>query len=135
MLFRSYSQWVLAHLSSEATQYRQLVSDTMSGFSITFALQKVCWVLGNGLGIVGILLLIFRSGYGLPALLLSAPVLSLAALLGSPPPAYPDVQSTPILLLWCLSSATWGGVVVFGFLRRDILFVRRRTEGEPEKPS
>lgn len=123
-----YSELAPVQLSSEANQHQQTVSDTMAGFSIKFALQRICWLLGNGLGISGIVLLFLRSGCGLPPLLLSAPVLALAALLGASPRAYPAVESTPNLLLWCISSAIWGGVVVYAFVRRDLLFVRRGAE-------
>lgn len=128
--FTLHLEWMPVALSSEANQYQQIVFTTMSGFSLDFALQKVCWLLGNSLGILGAILLFFRSGYGLPAVLLSAPLLGLAAVFGAPPAAYPGIEGTSQFLFWCLSSAVWAGVTVYAFAERRVLFAKQRAENQ-----
>jgi hypothetical protein len=120
--FAAYIEFHPSSLSNEAQQYQRVVWDTISGFSIGFALQKMCWILGNGVGVLGVTLLFSRIFYGLPCLIASAPLLVIATLLGESPAAYPPLESTTATLLWCLTSAVWGATVAYVFVRRDLLF-------------
>ena len=118
-----YCQWHPFGLSSEATTYRQLVWLSGSGFSLLYVAQKVCWVLGNGAGLLGVILMFIRRQSGVTLVGLSLPILYAAMMLGSPPSAYPDIESAIGLLLWCTTSAIWGCVIVYALLQRRVLFL------------
>jgi hypothetical protein len=118
-----YLEWHPPRLSAEATQYRQLVWLSMSGFSLNYLLQRLCLIVGNSAGALGVALMLVRNRRGLPLLLLCPPLLGVAALSGAAPAAYPDLEGTTTMLLWCGSSAIWGCVVVYALLRRDLLFL------------
>ena len=117
-----YSSWCPAPLSVEAAQYQDLAWLSGSGFSLYHALQKIFWILGNCAGVLGLGLVLFRIQNGLALLILCAPLLVASALFGATPSAYPNVESTASLLLWCATSALWGAVVVFMMLQRHLLF-------------
>jgi len=122
-----YFEWRPMELSVEATQYRELVWQSDSGFSLAAALQKIGLIVGSAIGLLGVGLLFVPIQRGLPLLILCAPVLVLAALLGSAPAAYPDVERASTLLMWCGASALWGAVVVYTLLQRRVLFERPQT--------
>ena len=124
-LLATYLELHPSELSSEARQYQTVVLETASGFSMAFALQKLSWILGSVLGLLGVTLLFFRIIFGLPCLMLSAPLLVGATLLGHSPAAYPPIQSTASTLLWCLTSAAWSATTVYALIRRDLLFPGR----------
>jgi hypothetical protein len=130
-----YLEWHPPKLSVEATQYHQLVELTMTGFSVNFVLQKLCWLVGNSLGALGVALMFFRSRRGLPLLFLCPLLLGAAALLGTASPAYPDIESTTTMLLWCMSSAIWGCVITCALLRGEALFPRLQKTNQPAKGS
>jgi hypothetical protein len=52
------------YLSTDARQYQQLVWQTMSGLSLWYGVEKLCWLLGIIFGAVAILLLFFEFGAG-----------------------------------------------------------------------
>jgi len=93
------------YLSTDARQYQQLVWDTMSGLSLWYGVEKLCWLLGITFGAVGILLLFFRIRSGVILLLFSAPLLMVAAVSGATPPAFPDIERLPVLVPECVTSA------------------------------
>ena len=126
-----YVEWHPHQLSTEATQYQQLAYLTMSGFSIKFMLQKLSWIIGNGFGVLGLILMFIRSQRGTLFLFMCPLLLGAAALFGAAEPAYPNVESTTALLLWCTTSAIWGCVVVYALLLRDQLFPRRQMPSPP----
>lgn len=121
-LAASYVQRHPPKLSDEATQYQQVVWQTMSGIDIRFVLQKVCWALGIAAEISGAALMWFRRVLGLSLFIASPVLLVSATLLGAAPSAYPDVQNAGAFLAWCVTSALWGGVVAYASVRRDTLF-------------
>ena len=123
-----YVEWGPHKLSTEATQYQQLVYLSMSGFSLTFMLQKLCWIIGNGFGVFGLILMFSRSQRGTPLLFLSPLLLGAAALLGAAPAAYPDIEGATAKLLWCATSAIWGFTVGYALLLRDQLFALSKTQ-------
>lgn len=110
------------YLSTDARQYQQLVWDTMSGLSLWYGVEKLCWLLGITFGAVGILLLFFRIRSGVILLLFSAPLLMVAAVSGAPPPAFPDIERLPVLVLECVTSALWGCVVTYVLTADKMLF-------------
>lgn len=109
-------------LSAEAMQYRQLVIEIGSGLSLYYALQKVFWALGSVVGLSGAVLLFVRRRSGLLPLALAGPLMCVAALLGAAPSAYPDVEATATIVLWCVSSALWAGAVIYALALRGALF-------------
>ncbi len=121
-----YREFYLSGLSVEATQYRELVEQTMSGPDLVFGLQKILGLVGIVLGTLGIVLMFFRRRPGLPFLFWCALLLVAAALFGATPVAYPNVESTITIVLWWASGAIWGCTVVYASLRRDALFAGRR---------
>lgn len=122
-------------LSSEARQYSQLVWETQSGLSLAYAAQKVCWLLAVALGGIGIALLFLRFRGGLVLLLLSAPMFFAAAVLDAPPPAYPDIGQTTVVLLECITSALWGSVVTCGLLADRILLPKPTPDAATSIPA
>jgi hypothetical protein len=119
-----YLDWHPSGLSVEATEYRESMILTMSGFSILFVLQKALWMLGIVLGALGIMLMCLRMRRGLPCVLWCPLPLVAAAFFGAAPSTYPATESTIVFVLWCASSALWGCAVVYGFLLRESLFLR-----------
>ena len=120
-----YVQWHSPDVSREAEQYQQLVSMTMSGLSINYALQKLCWLLGNIVGALGIALMYMRTRGGLAMLLACPPLVIAAAVLGAPPAAYPGIAQTTATVLWCATSAIWGCVVTYALIGDRTLFSRQ----------
>jgi hypothetical protein len=121
-----YCAWRPLRLSVEATQYRQLVWQTGSGFSLRYALQKVSFIVGSAMGLMSVILLFLRIRGGLILLVLCAPILAVATLLGAAPAAYPDVEPATTTLLWCAAAALWGATTVYAMLRRRELFERNQ---------
>jgi hypothetical protein len=117
-----YLQWHPPKLSREAGQYQADVEMTMSGPSINYALQKLCWLLGNVVGALGIALMYIRIRSGLFMLLACPPLVIAAAVLGAPPAAYPGIEQTTVTVLWCATSAIWGCVVTYALLGDRTLF-------------
>ena len=122
--FALYFEWRPLGLSVEAMDYRQVVWQSASGFSIGYAIQRIGLVIGTGLGLLGAILLFIPMRHGLSLLIFSAPVLVGAMLAGATPSAYPDVEAATTMLLWCIASALWGSVVVHVALQRRQLFQR-----------
>jgi hypothetical protein len=132
-----YLQWYwpdLSDLSVESRQYQQMVWATMSGLSLSYALQKLCLLLGNVVGALGIALLFFRVRSGLPMLLVSGPLLGAAALLGSPPAAFPDIEPITVTVFWCVSSAIWGCAVTYALVGKEILFSKQARGASSGRP-
>jgi hypothetical protein len=123
-----YCEWRPMNLSVEATQYRQLVWQAGSGFSLSYALQKAGLIIGNAMGLLSVSLLFLRIRRGLILLILCAPILVVATLLGAPPAAYPDVEPATTTLLWCTAAALWGSTVVYVLLQGRELFERHQME-------
>lgn len=119
-------EWRPMSLSAEAAQYRQLVWEAGSGLSLRYGLQKGSLMLGSAMGLLSVSFLFFRIRQGLILLILCAPFLVVATLLGAAPAGYPDVEPGTTMLLWCLAAALWGSVVVYAMLRGQDLFDRHR---------
>lgn len=117
-----YAQSHRGYFSADARQYQQIVRGTMSGLSLWYLIQKICWLLGIIAGAVAIVLLFFRIRGGLFLLLSCAPLLMMAAASGAPPSAFPNIEPLPVLLLECLTSATWGCVVTYVLTERKVVF-------------
>ena len=96
----------------------------MSGLDLSYALQKLCSLLGNTIGLLGIVLLSLRVRHGLFMVIGSPPLLIAAATLGASPTAYPDLERLPLIMLWCVNSALWGGVIAYAAMGYKILFRR-----------
>lgn len=122
-----YCEWRPMNLSVEATQYRQLVWQASSGFSLSYALQKGGLIIGSAMGVLGVSLLFLRIRRGLILLILAAPILVVAALLGAAPAAYPDVEPATTTILWCTAAALWGSAVVYALVQRRELFEIHQT--------
>jgi hypothetical protein len=117
-----YLEWHPSHLSIEATQYQSIATEVMSGLSLKFGLQKLSFVIGNGLGGLGVALMFFGSWHGFRLLAVCPLLLGAAALFGAYEDAYPSIESTTAFLLWCASSAIWGAVAIYAPLQRALLF-------------
>ena len=112
-------------LSTEASSYRQLAVETLSGLCFECGLQKMFWTAGTGAGLLGTILLFFRRPSGLVLFALSAPLLVVAVLLVPFYPAYPDIMETYEIVLWCVSSGLWGASLVYVLFQRSALFMGR----------
>jgi len=124
--FTQYVQWWYApFLSLETRQYQQIASEVMSGLSLGFGLQKLCWLLGNFVGALGIALMFFRIRIGVSMLLASPSLLIAATIFGAPEPAFPDIELTIAKLLWCMTAAIWGSVVTYALVEGRILFSKQ----------
>jgi hypothetical protein len=118
-----YLEWHPHALSTEATQYQSIAEEVVSGFDLRFGLQKICFVVGNGLGLLGVVFMFFGSWLGLRFFAVCPLLLGAAALLGAYEDAYPALEQTPpVFLLWCASSAIWGAIVIYTTLQRALLF-------------
>jgi hypothetical protein len=117
-----YFEWHLPALSSEAKQYQELVWRSGSGFSLFYALQKLCWFLGTVVGVLGAACMLLRRKIGLILFAVCLPILYAATLFGAPPSAYPNIVTTAEFLFWCASSALWGCIFVYALLQRRALF-------------
>lgn len=126
-----YAQRHGPYLSIEARQYQQIVWDTQSGMSLANLAEKVCWSLGTVFGVVAVALLFFRIRIGTILLLLCAPLLGVAAILGAPPLAFPDIEQTTVVLLTCLASAVWGCVMTYVVMANKMLFSKPTTDSSP----
>lgn len=118
-------------LSAEALQYRHVVWLSNSGFSLSYALQKFGWAIGTGIGAFGVVLMFLRRRHGLPFLAASAPTLVTAVLLGASTSAYPDTETAIAILLWFITGASWGAVMTYALVQRE-LFVDRRAHSQPQ---
>jgi hypothetical protein len=127
-------EWNPQRLSTEAAQYQQLVHLSMSGFSLKFMLQKTFWLIGNVFGVFGLILMFIRSKRGTLPLLLCPLLLTIAALLGAAPAAYPNIEGETAMLLWCATSAIWGCVVVYALLLGNQLSSKNTTGKGREAP-
>ena len=123
-----YVQWHWPFLSTEATKYQQVVWMTMSGFDLSYGLQKLLWALGNVVGAIGVGLLFFRFRSGLPMLLVSPILLGAAPILGASPSAYPDLGRPTTTILWCVCSAMWGCVVTYALAGDNTLFAQQAAD-------
>ena len=121
-----YVQWWYApFLSVETKEYQRNVLEVLSGPDLRYLLQKLCWILGNFVGALGIALMFFRIRGGV-SMLLACPLLLIAAtIFGAPEPAFPDIELTIAMLLWCLTAAIWGSVVTYALVEGRILFSKR----------
>jgi hypothetical protein len=108
-----YFEWHLPALSAEAVRYRNLVIETNGGFSIGFGIQKLLWLAGTVLGLIGALFLFVGKPSGKYPLFIAGPIVMLALVIAAVPSAYPNIEPTRSLLLWCVVSAFWGGAVAF----------------------
>jgi hypothetical protein len=119
-----YLEWNPPHLSIEATQYQSIAAEVMTGFSLKFGLQKLCLVIGNCLGALGIALMFFNNWQGVRLLVVSPFFLAAAAWFGRYKDAYPNIENSTAFLLWCAISAIWGCVVIYAPLQRTLLFAK-----------
>jgi predicted cobalt transporter CbtA len=124
--FTQYLQWWYApFLSVETKEYQRNIFEVLSGPDLRFGLQKLCWLLGNFVGALGIALMFFRIRSGV-FMLLACPSLLIAAIIfGAPEPAFPDIELTIAKLLWCLTAAIWGSVVTYALVESRILFSKQ----------
>lgn len=120
-----YLEWNPPKLSIEAMQYLEIAEETASGFDIRNALQKLFWIVGNSVGVLGTALMCIGLRQGLPFFLLCPLFLVAAALLGMFPPAYPNLENLTAMLLWCMTSAAWGASAVYASVKSEALFPRR----------
>jgi len=126
-----YAQAHGGYLSNESRQYQQIVWETMSGLSLWYFVQRVCWLFGVVSGAVAIVLLFFRIRAGVIFLFWCAPVLLIAAISGAPPSAFPDIERLPVVLLECVTSAMWGCVVAYVLTAQTVLFSKPTGETNP----
>lgn len=105
-------------ISEDSQRYQDGYPDLIrSGLSFSFLLSKVAWGAGCLSGVLGVVLTIFSKRSGFVPIAVAAPSIALGSYLQAPPSYLPSVEPMPALLLWCLTSAIWGGVVVLTWLR------------------
>jgi hypothetical protein len=103
-----HRELVPGELSREATEYEQIAWQVSDGFSLYYGLQKIVLLIGNIAAALGIALGLFRHRFARIPLLVSAPLLLIAALSGAPEAAFPQIEDRLTLVLWCVTSAMWG---------------------------
>lgn len=105
-------------ISDDSQRYQDGYPDLIrSGLSFSFVLSKVAWGAGCLSGVLGVVLTMFSQRRGFVPIALAAPSIALGSFLQAPPSNMPSVEPTLALLLWCLTSAIWGVVVVLAWLR------------------
>ncbi|HEV7705694.1 MAG TPA: hypothetical protein VGO46_15460 [Gemmatimonadaceae bacterium] len=112
-------------LSLEAKQYQEISWQVMSGIDLKFGLQKLCWLLGNVGGMIGVVLMFFRFRSGVPMLFICPSLLLAATIFGASEQAFPDLEITAAQLLWYVTAAIWGSVVTYALVGERALFPKR----------
>jgi hypothetical protein len=133
--FTLYMQWHWPWLSIEARQYQDIAISVTSGPDLNYALEKLCWLLANLVGALGIALMFFRIRSGVPMLLAGLPLLIAADLFGAPEVAYPFLGRVSTTVLWSVSAATWGCVVTYALVGGKILFSKQTKDGSSSPES
>jgi hypothetical protein len=110
-----YSEWN-PKFSVETQKYQDEYPDAIrSGLSSSFALSKLCALVGSLAGTMGSALILLNPRRGLLPMAASAPLIAIAALLNAPQSNYPSVEPIGSLLLWCATSAAWATVVTLSW--------------------
>jgi len=126
-----YVQWNPPFLSADAKQYQETSWEVMSGIDLKFGLQKLCLILGNVSGMIGVVLMMLRFRSGVHMLFICPSLLIAAKIFGAPEQAFPDLEITAAQLLWYVTAAIWGSVVTYSLVGAKVLFPKRTKVASP----
>jgi hypothetical protein len=117
-LAASYVQSHPLPLSREAQEYRHMVDALHAGLSLSLVVQKLCFLSGVTLLLLGSVTVLTHRRIG--AILLSSAALPLVATipLGEPQPYYPAIEGALAGFPWCAASALWAGAVTLAWVFR-----------------
>jgi hypothetical protein len=88
------------------------------GLNGWYAIGHLLLLCGFIAGFIGVVLVCCKNRRGLAPLAASAPLIALGASLLAPEPAYPSLEPSYLVILWCSASAAWASAVTLAtFLR------------------
>lgn len=118
LILGAYAEWnFLDFLAPEAVRYQADYPDALrSGLSGSYALGHLLLSCGFMAAVVGVVLVCCKKRSGLPPLVVAAPAIAVGAWLFEPMAAYPSLEPTYLVILWCGASAAWASAVTLAFL-------------------
>ena len=129
-----YAEWT-QDIAPEATRYQSDYPDAIrSGLALGFAISKLLWLVGSSVGVLGsVLIALGKSKKGVTPMLISAPLITIAAYLNAPQSNYPSVEPIVTILLWCATSAAWASVTILAWARNHAQAYSDDASGGPHE--
>jgi hypothetical protein len=118
LLLSSFAEWRFSEfLAPEARTYQAEYPDTIrSGLSSAYAVGHLLLFAGFALAVSGVILVCLSRRSGVVPFASCAPAIAIGISLFESGSAYPSLEPTYIVVLWCSTSATWASALTLAVI-------------------